>query len=558
LYAPVTVTAIELRQGVAAVRNFDLPAPHLDHAPRALEQALTFGDQVTDGAGLVLNNTGQLPLDFAIAEPPSATWLAASPLAGSVPVSAAQNVTITWGGDTLRVDQPGVYTTALHLNTTDPEAQDVSLPVTLTVQPASTQGLLTGVVSTTGSCDVNRAPLAGAQLYFTGFDGFTRSTTADRDGAYRYWLDQTHSPYTVTATALDHAPWEQATAAVVSISGGLTSTQSFTLRLQQPCLSWSPAAVMAELEAGQSISRQVTITNSGALPLNVMLYEAGAEPPGGGPDAGGCTWRRSPYRWIDATDGTPLNLADDGEANIVLPFDFPFYDGASNRFRIGNNGAVLFDAEVGEVPAFNQALHDAPDRFIAPYWDDLDSLTGPGNVYWKTIGTVPDRSVVIAWYNRPHFGATSGAITFELVLHENGNIAYQYHDTSFNNPALNDGASATIGLRGVGLTQLLQISYQAPVVSAGQAFCFARPGNPPCDATDDAWWSFTPDSIGGLIGTPPHSTTITIALTAASSLGGVYSGTLRLVSNDPFQMDANIPVALKVLVRHAYVPVVRK
>ena len=101
-----------------------------------------------------------------------------------------------------------------------------------------------------------------------------------------------------------------------------------------------------------------------------------AEPPGGGADAWGYTWRRSPYRWIDATDGTPLNLADDGEATIVLPFDFPFYDGASNRLRIGNNGAVLFDAEAGEVPAFNQPLRDAPDRFIAPYWDDLDSLAG--------------------------------------------------------------------------------------------------------------------------------------------------------------------------------------
>ncbi len=316
--------------------------------------------------------------------------------------------------------------------------------------------------------------------------------------------------------------------------------------------------MVVNLEAGQSTTRTVTITNSGALPLNVMLYQAGSAPLGGGPDASGYTWRRSPYQWIDATDGTPLNLADDAEATIVLPFDFPFYDGASNKLRIGNNGVALFDATSGEVPAFNQALRDAPDRFIAPYWDDLDSVVGLGNVYWKTIGTAPDRSVVIAWHDRPHFGSTSGTITFELVLHENGNITYQYHDTTFNDPALNDGASATIGLRGAGITQMLQISYQAPVVSAGQAFCFARPGNPPCDATDDAWWSFTPASIGGLIGTPPHDATITIALTAPPGIGGVYSGALRLVSNDPFQADANVPVVLKVKVYNAYLPLVRK
>lgn len=467
-------------------------------------------------------------------------------------MSAAQDVAITWGGAS--IDQPGVYTTALRLSTTDPEAQDVGVPVTLTVRPASTQGLLTGVVSTTGSCDVNLAPLAGAQLHFTGFDGFARSTTADRDGAYRYWLDQTHSPYTVTVTALDH----RATGAVVSISGGMPSTQSFTLRLQQPCLSWSPSALVVELNAGQSITRQATITNSGALPLTVTLYQAGTGPLGGGPDASGYTWRRSPYHWIDATDGTPLNLADDDETTIILPFEFPFYDGASHKLRIGNNGAALFDATVGDVPAFNQSLRDAPDRFIAPYWDDLDSVAGLGNVYWKTIGAAPDRSVVIAWYNRSHFGAMSGTITFELVLHENGNITYQYHDTDFHDPALNDGASATIGLRGAGLTQLLQISYRAPVLSAGQAFCFTRPGNPPCDATDDAWWSFTPDSIGGLIGTPPHHATITIVLTAPSSIGGVYSGTLRLVSNDPFQPDANILVVLKVKVYKYILPLLRK
>ncbi len=77
LYAPVTLTAIELRQGVAAVRTFDLPAPHLDYAPRTLEHTLTYGDLATDGAGLVLSSTGQMPLAFAITEIPAASWLAA-------------------------------------------------------------------------------------------------------------------------------------------------------------------------------------------------------------------------------------------------------------------------------------------------------------------------------------------------------------------------------------------------------------------------------------------------------------------------------------------------
>jgi len=551
LYAPVTITNILLRPGVVAVRTFDLPAPHLAASPSALERTLTFGDLVTENTGLILSNTGQLPLNFAINEIPAVVWLAEDPQEVSMALSATQEVSVTWNAT--HVDQPAVYTTTLQLNTNDPEAQAVSVPVTMTVLPASTQGLSTGVVSTTGSCDVNLAPLAGGHVHFTGFDGFVRSITTGHDGAYGYWLDQAHSPYTVTVTAADHPP----AGAVVSISGGMTSTQNFALRLLQPCLSWNPSSVIVELESGQTVTRQVIITNSGALPLDVMLHEVDNYPISGA-DTFGYTGRRSPYQWIDATDGAPLNLDDDGEVTIIIPFAFPFYGGASNKLRIGNNGAVLLDATTGEVPFFNQALSSAPDRFIAPYWDDLDSIVGVGNIYWKTIGTAPNRQVVIAWQDRPHASGTFGTITFELVLHENGNLSFQYQNTDFGDPGLDQGASATIGLRGEGVTQTLQISYNAPVARSGQAFCFTRPGNPPCDTIDYAWWSFTPAGLTGMAGTPPQQQTITISLTAPVGSGGVYSGTLRLVSNDPFRLDANIPVALKIKVYRTYLPLLRK
>jgi hypothetical protein len=102
--------------------------------------------------------------------------------------------------------------------------------------------------------------------------------------------------------------------------------------------------------------------------------------------------------------------------------------------------------------------------------------------------------VVIAWHERPHASGTFGAITFELVLHENGNLTFQYQDTSFGDPAFDRGASATIGLRGEGVAQTVQISHNAPVVQDRQAFCFTRPGNPPCDTINYAWWSFAGQS----------------------------------------------------------------
>jgi hypothetical protein len=251
-------------------------------------------------------------------------------------------------------------------------------------------------------------------------------------------------------------------------------------------------------------------------------------------------------------------LDDDDEATIILPFDFPFYDITSNRLRIGNNGAALFDVTTGEVSALNQAMSSAPDGLIAPYWDDLDSITGLGNVYWQALGTAPQRRVVVMWSMRPHASGSFDVVTFEMILDENGNLEFQYQTTNFGVPSLDEGASATIGIRGNGAAQSLQVSYNAPNVPAGYALCFTRRGNAPCNVVDDPWWSVSPVSVVGLGGTPPQQRTITVSFTAPLDVREVYAGTLRLVSNDPFLPNANLPVRMNIIVYHAFLPVVRR
>jgi hypothetical protein len=501
-----------------------------------------------DTAGLVLSSTGQLPLGFALTEVPDTIWLSLDPFTGTVPVSGVQDIQLGWYGD--RLDQPGVYTMSLQLQTDDPLATDVDLPVTFTLLPTVTQGLLTGVVSTTGLCDVNLAPVPGAQLHLLGFDGFSRTISTNEVGVYRYWLDQTHSPYTATLTA----PNQLTTTKMASITGGVTTTLNYTLKLQQPCVSIAPMMLSANLKAGQVTARQFVVTNTGAVPLNATIYEVFGSMLGG-PDDAGYTWRRGPYNWIDATDGTALVLTDDSEANITLPFEFPYYGTASNKLRVGNNGAVLFDVLTGGVPFINQPLSDAPDNFIAPFWDDLDSAVG--NVYWKTIGTAPQRRVVIEWRDRPHVGNAPGSATFELVLSENGNLAFQYQTLDFGDSLYDNGASATVGVRGVGLQQLLQISYNTPTFGQQQAYCFTRPGNPPCDAVDEAWLSVSPITITGLAGSPPAQQMITVTLTALPSLGSDVTGTLRLVDGDPFQPDATVIVTMHIT-HPFFLPVMRR
>lgn len=470
----------------------------------------------------------------------SVPWISESPITGTLAPSATQNIQLTWNANIAAVPQPGTYTASLRIMNNDPVAQNTVLPVVMTVNPAATQGLLNGIVSSTGICDVNLAPINGAKVFIQGSAGFTQTLYTNASGAYSYYLDQSQSPYTVTVSYAEHPT----TAVSVGITGGVTTTQNFTLRLQRSCINVDPKNLQATLQLGSATSRTLYLTSTGALPLDYNLFEVPSSLPiGGGPDAFGYTWITSTYSWVDATGGTVLGLTDDAEANITSPFAFPYYAGSATALRVGNNGATLFNATAGDVSTLNAAMAAAPDNFIAAFWDDIDSDTG--DVYWMVTGSAPNRKLVIEWYNRPHY-SNIGSATFEMVLFENGNILYQYQDVDFGNASYNNGASATVGIRGVGAANSLQYSFNQPVLNANQAICFVRPGNAPCDAVDVPWLSESITNTIGLTGTPPTSQMINVTLDAAQvPLPGVYTANLLFSHNSP-QPAVNIPVTLTV------------
>ena len=198
------------------------------------------------------------------------------------------------------------------------------------------------------------------------------------------------------------------------------------------------------------------------------------EPYTWGDSTGGGTLPGVMYNWIDiSATGTPLNLYDDGQANITLPFSFVFYGAASTALSVNNNGGVLFNAPDQSFVYVNQPLVTATiDNLIAPFWDDLDGTAG--NVYYQLIGTAPNRIFVVEWYNRPHY-SNIGSATFEMLLHEGSNlITFQYQDVDFGDAAYNYGASATVGLRQSG-SKYIEYSYNSPVLTNGLAIRFAPP-----------------------------------------------------------------------------------
>ena len=176
------------------------------------------------------------------------------------------------------------------------------------------------------------------------------------------------------------------------------------------------------------------------------------------------------YIPINAT-GTPLGLADDGEANITSPFPITVYGVSSTQLRIGNNGGILFQATTGDVGFSNAALPGGAAA-IYPFWDDLDSDTG--EVYWQVQGVAPNRQLIVEWFNRPHF-SNVGSATFQVVIREGSSeILFQYLDVDFGNAAFDNGASATIGVN-AGASLARQYSFNTASLSNNRAIRLTPP-----------------------------------------------------------------------------------
>ena len=478
-------------------------------------------------------------------------WLSETPITGTVAADSSFNITVTFDAGVAEVSEPGVYRAEMTVHSNDPVNDKLVVPVTMTVAMPSTLGLLKGYVTSTGYCDVTYAPLAGADVLIESSGGMTWTRTTDDNGFFYAYIDAVYSPLTVTVSHPEH---ETGMAYPVAITAQQTTTVGFDLRWLGPCLSVDPLSFEVTLGQGSTANRVLTIDNSGggAGSFELREREGGYSPlalMGGGPDPFGYTFLDSnepggpTFQWIDATDGTPLGLADDGEANVTLPFPFNFYGTSSTDLRVGNNGGVLFGVTTGDLWAGNDPLGSTDvNNVIAAFWDDIDSETG--DVYYKTVGNPGSRQFIVEWYNRPHFSNT-GAGTFQMILYEGtNNIKFQYLDLDFGDADYNYGASATVGIRQSG-TNYLQYSYNQAVLADSFAICFQYPGSPPCDGGDVPWVSETPIT-GTVAADSSFNITVTFVTTPAMPLG-TYTATLIANTSDTHNNHIEIPLTLHVI-----------
>ncbi len=231
---------------------------------------LRIADTETGNTALVGGFPGGAEVDclsFATGGSADVPWLMETPTTGSV--SAGGNTPIAVDFDAAYVDQPGEYHADLIVKNDTPYGK-FSVPVTMTVTAPRSWGKLTGTVTGLGICDAAPAPLEEAEVFVqSATTGQTWLTLTDADGVYHLWLDQAHSPLTITVTAPDY----YGQVAGVVVRQGQTTTQDFNLRLLKPCLSYDPAGFDVTLPMGDNTGRLLTLSNTGAGAAAYELLE---------------------------------------------------------------------------------------------------------------------------------------------------------------------------------------------------------------------------------------------------------------------------------------------
>lgn len=320
-----------------------------------------------------------------------------------------------------------------------------------------------------------------------------------------------------------------------------------------------PSPVDLTLNAGETDTVTISITNDGGSPLEYLIFEpsfvkesnvvvtSANQTPlnvskedadtrsgmpvllnSGGPDNFGYSWVDSDdsagivYEWIEISKiGTKLDLGGDDGIFIDLPFAFPFYENVYSNVQVASNGFLTFNNELGKYGGFlNQEIPDPlyPNNVIAPFWDDLDPHKGDG-IYVHS-----EANFFVVQYNKVNKFYSSTKATFQVILFSNGDIKYQYKDVE-DYSALK---SVTTGIENSNGSDALQIVFNNSYIKDGLAVLI------------DAPFSFDVVPAG-------QTANIDVVIDATSLNDGIYEDTIYINSNAPTTLTERIPVTVSVI-----------
>jgi hypothetical protein len=127
----------------------------------------------------------------------------------------------------------------------------------------------------------------------------------------------------------------------------------------------------------------------------------------------------------EAISGTPISLSDDDvQGPFPIGFTFQFYGNNYTDFYAGSNGWISFSSGQSTTtvatPIPDSVSISVPRNSIMLSWQDLNPATG-GQVLYQTIGTAPNRKLVLTFDAVPYYSTTI-PITCQVVLYEGNNV----------------------------------------------------------------------------------------------------------------------------------------
>jgi hypothetical protein len=419
-------------------------------------------------------------------------WLSVDPAAGTVAPAGSIDVAVEFDATGLF---GGDYDAEIVVSHNDPLREDVSVAVgmhvtgvpDIVVDPLALDfGEVFVVVSRTESLLVtNRGTdvLNVTDIQSDHVDFAPDVTSFSLDIGQSRFIHVTFSPATDTAimgtlTIQSDDPDEPEVLIAMSGTGVLP-----------PVISVEPESLSADLFTGEATTRVLSVFNNGESNLdfqalarsndaNVVVHESmelakdEADPRvgepvtegSGGPDAFGYRWIDSDepggptFAWVDISGVGSVAISNADDINVgpfPIGFEFPFYGNNHTEFRVCSNGFISFTSSSWEY--LNQPIPNpgAPAHLVAPFWDDL-VVGNASTVYWHNDGT----RLIVQYDNVEHY-FSGGPYTFQVILHQNGSIDYQY--LSMADPK----DDATIGIQNGTGTDGLQVAFNTAYVHVG-------------------------------------------------------------------------------------------
>jgi gliding motility-associated-like protein len=158
------------------------------------------------------------------------------------------------------------------------------------------------------------------------------------------------------------------------------------------------------------------------------------------------------------TAGTVVPSSDDTQHGpFPIGFNFEFFGTCYSQFYIGSNGWVAFSPQPttyasASIPSTSATV---PKNCVMGPWQDW--LPGASNIRYQTLGTAPNRKLVVSWSSCPMFSCTSNLGTFQIVLYESTNVIENFLQSKPNCTAWS-GGTAVQGLHNAAGTMAFTVA----------------------------------------------------------------------------------------------------